>query len=130
MISRIEPSTGRYLLHAVKQNNLIKKTHEKFTRNSDNRDARLLIEAVNSSNESIHKHAANIAKMEAVKSNDETKDMVAAMLFELATKNNNNSHTDFKQITDTSIKIPDELVEGELFIGSGTLELDDIKEQE
>lgn len=109
---------------------IIKKTHEKFTRNSDNRDARLLIEAVNSSNESIHKQAANNAKMEAVKSNDETKDMVAAMLYELATKNSNNTHTDFKQITDTSIIVPVDFVEGELFIGSGSLELDDIKEQE
>lgn len=109
---------------------IIKTTHGKFSRGQDNRDARVLIEAINSSNESIHKKAANIAKMEAVKSNDETKDMVAAMLYELANKNINNAHTDFKQITDTAIIVPVDFVEGELFIGSGSLELDDIKERE
>ena len=109
---------------------IIKTTHGKFSRGQDNRDARVLIEAINSSNESIHKKAANIAKMEAVKSNDETKDMVAAMLYELANKNTNNAHTDFKQITDTAIIVPVDFVEGELFIGSGSLELDDIKERE
>lgn len=109
---------------------IIKTTHGKFTRGQDNRDARVLIEAINSSNESIHKKAANIAKMEAVKSNDETKDMVAAMLYQLATKSADNIHNDFKHITDTSIIVPVDFVAGELFIGSGSLELDDIKEQE
>lgn len=109
---------------------IIKTTHSKYVRNSDNRDARLLIEAVNSSNESIHKQAANVAKMEAVKSNDETKDLVAAMLFELATNSKNLEHTNFNTITNTNITVPVDFVEGELFIGAGNLELEDIKENE
>lgn len=110
---------------------IIKTTHSKYTRNSDNRDARLLIEAVNSSNESIHKQAANIAKMEAIKSNDETKDIVASLLFQLATSTSNLKIQDHnKMLENTNIILPVDMVEGELFIGSGSLELDDIKEKE
>ena len=110
---------------------IIKTTHGKYTRSSDNKDARLLIEAVNSSNESIHKQAANIAKMEAIKSNDETKDIVASLLFQLATSTSNLKIQDHnKMLENTNIVLPVDVVEGELFIGSGSLELDDIKERE
>lgn len=109
---------------------IIKTTHSKYVRNSDNRDARLLIEAVNSSNESIHKQAANVAKMESIKSNDETKDMVAAMLFEMSNKMVKLEVQDFTKITNNNIVLPVDVVEGELFIGPGNLELEDIKEKE
>lgn len=109
---------------------IIKTTHSKYVRNSDNRDARLLIEAVNSSNESIHKQAANVAKMESIKSNDETKDMVAAMLFEMSNKMVKLEVQDFSKITNNNIVLPVDVVEGELFIGPGNLELEDIKEKE
>ena len=127
--------TDKHLEQLDKNNDIlvdiIKTTHSKYTRNSDNRDARLLIEAVNSSNESIHKQAANIAKMEAIKSNDETKDIVASLLFQLATSTSNLKIQDHnKMLENTNIILPVDMVEGELFIGSGSLELDDIKEKE
>lgn len=127
--------TDKHLEQLDKNNDIlvdiIKTTHGKYTRSSDNRDARLLIEAVNSSNESIHKQAANIAKMEAIKSNDETKDIVASLLFQLATSTSNLKIQDHnKMLENTNIILPVDMVEGELFIGSGSLELDDIKEKE
>ncbi len=127
--------TDKHLEQLDKNNDIlvdiIKTTHGKYTRSSDNRDARLLIEAVNSSNESIHKQAANIAKMEAIKSNDETKDIVASLLFQLATSTSNLKIQDHnKMLEHTNIILPVDMVEGELFIGSGSLELDDIKEKE
>lgn len=127
--------TDKHLEQLDKNNDIlvdiIKTTHGKYTRSSDNKDARLLIEAVNSSNESIHKQAANIAKMEAIKSNDETKDIVASLLFQLATSTSNLKIQDHnKMLENTNIILPVDMVEGELFIGSGSLELDDIKEKE
>lgn len=106
---------------------VVKTTHEKFTRNKDNRDARLLIEAINASNESIHKQASNKAKMEQIKSNDETKDLVADMLMAITTQSTLHRITDHRDIIDTQIILPMDIVEGEIFIGPGNLELEDVK---
>lgn len=121
-------------LETIEKNNdilsdIVKVTHEKFSRNKDNRDARLLIEAINSSNESIHKHAANVAKMEQAKNNDDTLDMVAGLLMQLSSKS---SILPIQKIDtlNTNIIIPSDIVDGELFIGSGSLEITDLKKEE
>lgn len=110
-------------------NDIVNVTHGKFKKGNDNRDARLLIEAINSSNESIHKHAANVAKMEQAKSNEDTLDMVAGILLQLSSKSSKHAvHT--VNLEDTNIFVPQDIVDGELFIGSGSLEITDLKKDE
>lgn len=110
--------------------NVVKITNEKFTREKNNKDARLLIEAINASNESIHKQAANKAKMEAIKSNDETKDLVGSLLLELSSNKNITVNLNRNVINDDNVIIPLDIVEGETFIGPGNLELEDIKSED
>lgn len=109
---------------------VVKKTHEKFMRTSDNRDARVLIEAVTATNESIHKQASNKAKMEAIKSNDETKDLVGSLLLELSSNKNITVNINRNVTNDENVIIPLDIVDGETFIGPGNLELEDIKSDE
>lgn len=102
---------------------------EDVKNNKDFRKVRLLMEVISGSTESIHKAAANKAKAEATKSNEDVKALIAYSLRELATKKEA-----LPQITDKdreemmdAVIIPDDVVYGEDLQGVGYLSIGELE---
>lgn len=90
---------------------------------------RLLLETVATSTESIHKTASNKLKNDANKGNENLQQTVAAMLMQLADKENNPLYRlkPSEDIIDVYIEVPTDIVPGEDAIGIGYLSLDELK---
>ncbi len=98
-----------------------------YDKTKDPRTARLLLETVTTSTESIHKTASNKLKLEANKGNDDVKILVATMLKEIADKNKNPVFTVSMEDKFIDIEVPIDIVDGEAEIGVGFMSLEDLK---
>ena len=98
-----------------------------YEKTKDPRTARLLLETVTTSTESIHKTASNKLKLEANKGNDDVKILVATMLKEIADKNKNPGFTVSMEDKFIDIEVPIDIVDGEAEIGVGFMSLEDLK---
>lgn len=97
--------------------------------NKDFRKVRLLMEVINSTTESIHKAAANKAKAEANKNNEDTKTLIALSLQQLASKKSTQIEYTEKdrEIAMDLIATPKDVVDGEDGYGVGFLSISDLK---
>ena len=97
-------------------------------KNSDFRKVRILLETINTSTESIHKAAANKAKADTNKNNEESnKLLVAIALKELASDRNIQHDDSSRDAMFEAIKPIDNVVKDEDSIGIGSLSLTDLE---
>ena len=101
-----------------------------YNKNKDNRTARLLLETITTSTESIHKGASNKIKSEANKANEGAVALVTQLLAEMS-DNSKNPHRKIRTDDDLEeltilIVVPNDIVKGEGEIGQGWLSLEDL----
>lgn len=101
-----------------------------YNKNKDSRTARLLLETITTSTESIHKGASNKIKSEANKANEGAVALVTQLLAQLS-DNDKNPHRKIRTDDDIEemailIEVPKDIVAGESEIGQGWLSLEDL----